>query len=449
MTLDFQRPWLSNGPVKKQTVDQILQSNGPRSPTGSSSGSTGSLGTGSHEYEYRDRLRTWLEKMIDGGDVPGLTWLNEDRTIFRMPWKHAGRQDYNLEDSKIFMEWAKHSGRYREGVDKPEPIVWKTRLRCALNKMPDIRELPDLSRLDISDPYRVYELLPAVHKGSEDKIRRRVYKRERLSETFDPSESLPKQSRIHTAQKTPAHGLIMPTFYTSEPERAGTGSQKRLERTGSVGQGSNESDSAESTEIKFSKNLSIERILPTTPHLPQALLSTSTQHQAMLTSNWLAALIHCSPAIRADPHLYNSLCTIAAQAASSENLLHLQNQQIRRLETEKSFWNDTRLNLEGKISILEDLNRKKDEELCRFGTLLSASRNSSNEGKNQQSEENQETTRKTPSSNSSEKSESLQNPSSPEIYAPKILQMASPSSDSGHSESEIAHSYSEEIDITC
>ena len=82
-----------------------------------------------------------------------------------MPWKHAGRQDYNLEDSKIFMEWAKHSGRYREGVDKPEPIVWKTRLRCALNKMPDIRELPEMSRLDISDPYRVYELLPPMHKG--------------------------------------------------------------------------------------------------------------------------------------------------------------------------------------------------------------------------------------------------------------------------------------------
>ena len=31
--------------------------------------------------------------------------------------------------------------------------------------MPDIRELPDMSRLDISDPYRVYELLPAMHKG--------------------------------------------------------------------------------------------------------------------------------------------------------------------------------------------------------------------------------------------------------------------------------------------
>ena len=48
----------------------------------------------------------------------------------------------------------------------------------------------------------------------------------------------------------------------------------------------------------------------------------------MLTSNWLTAIIHCSPTIRADPHLYNSLCTIAAQATSSENLLHLQNVRI-------------------------------------------------------------------------------------------------------------------------
>lgn len=41
--------------------------------------------------------------------------------------------------------------------------------------MPDIRELPAHSRLDVAEPYRVYELLPPVHK--DDKIRRRVYKR--------------------------------------------------------------------------------------------------------------------------------------------------------------------------------------------------------------------------------------------------------------------------------
>ena len=35
--------------------------------------------------------------------IQGLHWLSEEKNIFRMPWKHAGRQDYNLDDdSKIF-----------------------------------------------------------------------------------------------------------------------------------------------------------------------------------------------------------------------------------------------------------------------------------------------------------------------------------------------------------
>nr|NP_001071742.1 interferon regulatory factor like protein [Ciona intestinalis]BAE06513.1 interferon regulatory factor like protein [Ciona intestinalis] len=148
--------------------------------------------------EYRDRLRTWLIKMIESGKIPGLMWENPEKTIFRMPWKHAGRQDYNLEeDSKIFMAWAKHSGRYREGVDKPEPIVWKTRLRCALNKMPDIQEIPERSRLDISEPYRVYRLLPPVHKASQ--IRRRLFKRSQSHDTdamTSYGNPLPTSSRV-------------------------------------------------------------------------------------------------------------------------------------------------------------------------------------------------------------------------------------------------------------
>ena len=55
------------------------------------------------QYEYRDRLRTWLVKRIESSKIPGLRWLTEDKTVFRMPWKHAGRQDYNLDDdSQIF-----------------------------------------------------------------------------------------------------------------------------------------------------------------------------------------------------------------------------------------------------------------------------------------------------------------------------------------------------------
>ena len=56
------------------------------------------------QYEYRDRLRTWLVKKIDSGEIPGLHWLSDKKNIFRMPWKHAGRQDYNLDDDSMIFK---------------------------------------------------------------------------------------------------------------------------------------------------------------------------------------------------------------------------------------------------------------------------------------------------------------------------------------------------------
>lgn len=34
--------------------------------------------------------------------------------------------------------------------------MWKTRLRCALNKSPDFQEVPERNQLDITEPYKVY-----------------------------------------------------------------------------------------------------------------------------------------------------------------------------------------------------------------------------------------------------------------------------------------------------
>lgn len=49
------------------------------------------------------KLRQWLIDQIDSGKYPGLIWENEDKTIFRIPWKHAGKQDYNRdEDAALF-----------------------------------------------------------------------------------------------------------------------------------------------------------------------------------------------------------------------------------------------------------------------------------------------------------------------------------------------------------
>ncbi|KAG7236133.1 hypothetical protein INR49_000697 [Caranx melampygus] len=116
-------------------------------------GGSGSSGNG--------KLRQWLIEQVDCGKYPGLVWENDEKTIFRIPWKHAGKQDYNRdEDAALFKAWALFKGKFREGIDKPDPPTWKTRLRCALNKSNDFEELVDRSQLDISDPYKVYRIIP-------------------------------------------------------------------------------------------------------------------------------------------------------------------------------------------------------------------------------------------------------------------------------------------------
>ncbi|XP_071774503.1 interferon regulatory factor 4-like isoform X2 [Centroberyx gerrardi] len=58
-------------------------------------GGSGSSGNG--------KLRQWLIEQVDCGKYPGLVWENDEKTIFRIPWKHAGKQDYNRdEDAALF-----------------------------------------------------------------------------------------------------------------------------------------------------------------------------------------------------------------------------------------------------------------------------------------------------------------------------------------------------------
>ena len=85
--------------------------------------------------------------------------MDRDRQIFKVPWKHGGKQDWVPEQSQIFKEWACHTGKFREGVDTPTYAKWKTNLRCALNKAPDIHELSELTRKSDPNPYKVYQFL--------------------------------------------------------------------------------------------------------------------------------------------------------------------------------------------------------------------------------------------------------------------------------------------------
>nr|CAB3256921.1 IRF-like-4 interferon regulatory factor like protein [Phallusia mammillata] len=142
------------------------QQHSPASPASSTTSSGSGTAT---RTEPPKRLRYWLIDMIESGTIPGLQWENPDRTVFRIPWKHAGKNNWREEDCRIFKEWAKHRGKWKPG-DKLDAATWKTRLRCALNKLPDIKELKEHSNLEGNDPFRVYQLLPEPDKSQEAEI---------------------------------------------------------------------------------------------------------------------------------------------------------------------------------------------------------------------------------------------------------------------------------------
>ncbi|KAM6900089.1 interferon regulatory factor 9 [Xenentodon cancila] len=111
------------------------------------------------------RLRSWIVEQVSSGKYPGVVWDDEAKTMFRIPWKHAGKQDFRKdEDAAIFKAWAEFKGKLTDG-DQDNPATWKTRLRCALNKSPEFKEVLDRAQLDISEPYKVYRLVPISEQG--------------------------------------------------------------------------------------------------------------------------------------------------------------------------------------------------------------------------------------------------------------------------------------------
>jgi Interferon regulatory factor transcription factor len=55
--------------------------------------------------ERRERvlLRPWLENLINSGSVPGLEWIDEIKTTFKVPWKHRSKKNWSLLHSCVFL----------------------------------------------------------------------------------------------------------------------------------------------------------------------------------------------------------------------------------------------------------------------------------------------------------------------------------------------------------
>lgn len=119
----------------------------------------------------RLRLLPWLEKMIDCEASQGLQWVDRGKKIFKVPWKHASRHGWNRDtDAYLFRLWAEHTGRFREGLDKPDPRRWKANFRCALNALPDIIEIPSRGQTRGRDAFKVYRICKRSDKKSQERI---------------------------------------------------------------------------------------------------------------------------------------------------------------------------------------------------------------------------------------------------------------------------------------
>ncbi|CAH1270424.1 IRF8 [Branchiostoma lanceolatum] len=115
-----------------------------------------------HSADDRKRLRNFFISHLDAEDVPGVQWIDRTTGLFRIVWRHAGRDGFDPErDGLIFKLWAQQTGRWKEG-DPEDTTAWKTRMRNALRRLADFEEQTELGKPD--DPheaFRVYRLVPA------------------------------------------------------------------------------------------------------------------------------------------------------------------------------------------------------------------------------------------------------------------------------------------------
>ena len=59
-------------------------------------------------------MREWLQQQADEGHFPGLKWMDEDRTLLRIPWCHGSRSEWNEDCFALFKAWAEYKGLYTE-----------------------------------------------------------------------------------------------------------------------------------------------------------------------------------------------------------------------------------------------------------------------------------------------------------------------------------------------
>ncbi|XP_062567153.1 interferon regulatory factor 2-like isoform X2 [Saccostrea cucullata] len=119
----------------------------------------------------RQKMRPWLQDMLENGGVQGLEWFDKPKDQFKINWKHGSRHGFNTrKDASLFEKYAQHTGRW--DPDDPNPKKWKANFRCALNSLQNVMEIKQLGESKGAHAYRVYQFLPEEETKPKDDHRK-------------------------------------------------------------------------------------------------------------------------------------------------------------------------------------------------------------------------------------------------------------------------------------
>ncbi|XP_075712562.1 interferon regulatory factor 1 [Rhinoderma darwinii] len=161
----------------------------------------------------RLRMRPWIEQQIQSNKIPGLSWLSKDEGIFQIPWKHAARHGWDIErDACLFRSWALHTGKFKVGEKEPDAKTWKANFRCAMNSLPDIKEVRDRSVYKGSSAVRVYKMLPAQVKL--DKKERKFLKDSKKKQKIEQEDEV--EEAVRNCQLPDDHNSYTTSLYATQ-----------------------------------------------------------------------------------------------------------------------------------------------------------------------------------------------------------------------------------------
>jgi len=87
-----------------------------------------------HYYPTRMLMREWLLQQVDSGQVPGLEWYDDSKTLIKIPWIHASKAVWSRDHhSKLFENWAVYTGRPTRWVITVH-ICFKTASKGLVNR---------------------------------------------------------------------------------------------------------------------------------------------------------------------------------------------------------------------------------------------------------------------------------------------------------------------------